>query len=178
MNRKHVDAVVFVALILCAAVSRLLPHLPNFTPLAAVALFAGFWFANRGVAMLVPLGALVVSDLVLGGYEIGVMSTVYAALVLPVAMRGILRSRLSPLRVGGAAIISSIVFYLTTNLAHWLWMHTYPLTWTGLVECYVAALPFLKYQLAGDMLWSGGLFGAYAMGTSLLRTQTKALSAG
>jgi len=158
-------------------VSRLLPHLPNFTPLAAVALFAGFWFASRGVAMLVPLGAMVLSDLVLGSYDPAVMATVYAALVVPVAMRGILKARLTPLRVGGTAVISSIVFYLATNLAHWLWMGGYPLTPAGLGACYAAALPFFKYQLAGDLLWSAGLFGAYAAGMAMMGAKSQQIPA-
>lgn len=168
INRNRLDVLVFVSLVVCAAAARLVPHWPNFTPLAAVSLFAGFWFARRSVALLVPLCAMLLSDMVIGGYEPAVMATVYAALVLPIAFRGILRTRLSALRIGGTAIVSSIVFYLATNFAHWLWMNDYPFTLAGLGACYAAALPFFKYQLMGDLLWSGGLFGSYAVAMSLL----------
>lgn len=163
INRNRIDVVVFVSLVLCAAAARLVPHWPNFTPLAAVSLFAGFWFARRSMALLVPLCAMLLSDMVIGGYEPAVMATVYVSLLLPIAFRGILRTRLSALRIGGTAIVSSIVFFLTTNFAHWLWMGNYSLTLAGLGECYAAALPFFKYQVMGDLMWSGGLFGAYAM---------------
>lgn len=162
INRNRIDVVVFVSLVSCAAVARLVPHWPNFTPLAAVSLFAGFWFTSRTVALLVPLCAMLLSDMVIGGYEPAVMATVYVALMLPIAFRSILRMRLSALRIGGTAIVSSIVFFLTTNFAHWLWMGNYSLTLAGLGECYAAALPFFKYQVMGDLLWSGGLFGVYA----------------
>lgn len=169
INRNRLDIVVFSSLVVVATAARLVPHWPNFTPLAAVSLFAGFWFARRSVALLVPLCAMLLSDMVIGGYEPAVMATVYLALMLPIAFRGILRTRLSALRIGGTAIISSIVFFLTTNLAHWLWMGNYSLTLAGLGECYAAALPFFKYQVMGDLIWAGGLFGAYAAATAMHR---------
>jgi len=163
MRNRMLSVLVFVGLIAAAVAGRLMPHVPNFTPLAAVTLFAGVWYARRSTALLVPLGAMLASDAILGGYEWKVMAVVYVAMMLPVALRGVLRARLSAWRVAGAAAGSSVAFYLATNFAHWMWMPGYEHTLTGLTACYLAALPFFKYQLAGDLLFSAGLFGAYAV---------------
>ena len=63
----------------------------------------------------------------------------------------------------GSALLSSVVFFLVTNFAHWLFMEMYPQTLAGLLTGYAAALPFFKYQLAGDLFWSAMLFGGYAL---------------
>ena len=163
MRNRMLSVLVFVLLIAAAVAGRLMPHVPNFTPLAAVTLFAGVWYARRGTALLVPLGAMLASDAILGGYDWRLMAVVYVAMMLPVGLRGLLRTRLSAWRVAGAAAGSSVAFYLATNFAHWMWMPGYERSLSGLTACYLAALPFFKYQLAGDLAFSAVLFGAYAL---------------
>ena len=58
---------------------------------------------------------------------------------------------------------SSLAFFLGTNFAHWAVTGQYPISLSGLSACYLAALPFLKYTLAGDLVFSGVLFGAAAL---------------
>ena len=142
---------------------RMLAHLPNFTPVAALALFAGFYFKRRAIAALVPLGILAVSDLFIGSYEWQMMLVVYAAFLFPLVFAPSLKKRLSAPRVGGFALCGTLFFFLSTNLAVWLSAGWYPKTPAGLLQCYVAALPFLKYTLFGDLLWSGAIFGSYAV---------------
>ena len=163
------QAGVFALLVVLCAVSRLLPHPPNFTPLASVSLFAGFLFRYRGLAAAAPLVAMAISDAVIGRYTPGVMIAVYASLLYPVALRGVLQRRLSPLRVVACAGSASLVFYAASNLAHWWFTYTYAHDWQGLVRCYWRALPFLKYTLAGDLLWSAALFSAYAAARAMAR---------
>ncbi|MEW6454638.1 MAG: DUF6580 family putative transport protein [Pseudomonadota bacterium] len=150
------------ALVGLVVVARLLPHAPNFTPAAAAALFAGTMLHHRGIALVVPFAAMIASDAVLGFYDWRVMSVVYVALALP-AMIGMLAEhvRVSRMLVP-ATLFGSLLFFATTNLAVWAFSGIYPQTMDGLLACYIAALPFLKNTIAGDLFWGVALFsGAY-----------------
>ncbi len=155
-------AVCGVLLVLGVA-GRLLPHVENFTPVAAIALFAGFLFRRRLLAAAIPLVIMLVSDAFLGATPLGVKVTVYVAFLFPLLFAPLLRKRLSPVRIGGSALIAAIFFYLATNFAVWLGAAFYPQTLGGLLACYGAALPFLAKKLIGDLLWSGAIFGSYAV---------------
>ena len=161
-NPIHIDIISAAALIAVCVVGRLLPHSANFTPLAACALFAGFLVSRRAIAFAVPVAAMIMSDAFIGGYNIGVMLIVYAAMAMPVFMRPLLGDGRNPLRIGGCALASSIAFFLATNFAHWALMGMYDRTLSGLVSCYVAAIPFFRNTLAGDMFFAAVLFGGYA----------------
>ena len=136
----------------------------NFTPVAAVGLFAGYYFRSRAVALFVPLAVMVLSNLVIGSYlSRGMEVAVYAAMLLPVIVSSLLRQKLSVLRVGCCALVSSVLFFLITNLSHWWFMRQH--TAAELLESYVAALPFLRATILGDLFWSSVIFGAYALAT-------------
>ena len=156
-------------LVVLAVLSRFwLADWPNFKPVAAVALFAGFLLGKRWLAWLVPLAILLLSDCLIGFYEWPVMVSVYASMVMAVGVGMILKSRFQKgtgiaRRIAGIALGSlaiSIVFFLTTNaavvLAGW-----HPMSLTGFGESYVAGLPFLRYTVLGDALFSFGLFASY-----------------
>lgn len=136
------------------------------TPLAAVALAAGFLFTNSLVAASVPLAALAISNLALPGYDsLGVAAVVYAATAWPVLLgtSGLLgRDRPRWLAVGGGSLAASLVFFLSTNFAHWAFMADYPHTLAGLGECFVAALPFHRWMPVGDAAWTFATFGLIA----------------
>jgi hypothetical protein len=142
-------------------VARLLPHAPNFTPIAASAVFAGMILRSRTLALAVPLAAVLVSDLVLGGYDWRVMAVVYAALTLPALLAMAARRFRTSIVIVPVVLSSSVIFFLTTNFAVWAWSGIYPLTFAGLVHCYVAALPFFQNTLCGDLFWSAALFGGW-----------------
>ncbi len=153
-------AVCGVLLVLGVA-GRLLPHVENFTPVAAIALFAGFLFRRRLVAAAIPLAIMFVSDAFLGATPLGVKITIYGALLFPLVFAPFLRKRLSPVRIGGSALIAALFFYVATNFA--VWLAFYPQSLGGLLECYGVGLPFLAKKLLGDLLWSGAIFGTYAV---------------
>jgi len=163
------QAVVWLALVALAVAGRLWQptwngeQLWHATPLAAVALAAGFLFANPLVAASVPLVALAVSNLLLPGYgSLGVAAVVYAATAWPVLLGtcGILgQDRPRWLAVVGGSLATSLVFFLSTNLAHWAFMADYPRTMAGLGECFVAALPFYRWMPVGDAAWTLATFG-------------------
>ena len=174
MNRRTtLDLTVFCSLVGLGIATRMVMFHPNFHAVTAAALLAGVYFRNRAVAACVPLVTMTLSNYLIGGYSREVMIAVYAALVLPIAAREMLSRRLSRglvslgSGVAASAVVSSLVFYLVTNAAVWhagLW---YPRSWEGVARCYTAALPFLGYALAGDLLFSLGLFGAYAVALRL-----------
>jgi hypothetical protein len=162
------DVLLATGLISLDVVARLVPHAPNFTPLAASALFAAAVFRVRILSLAVPLIAMALSDSVMGFYDWRVMAVVYAASVAPAAMAlGVARLR-SPLVLLSLAGASSIVFFLTTNFAVWAFDGMYTHDLAGLSACYVAALPFFKNTIAGDLFWTCVLFGAHQLVRMLL----------
>jgi len=138
--------IVIIAFMLLAVLFRLLPHLPNFTPITAIAIFGGLYFTNKTMAYLVPLFIMVMSDLFLGFHTISIF--VYAAFIL-VSFIGTRTKKPSVFTI----LLSSISFFIVTNFG--VWLIGYPKTWTGLVECYTLAIPFFRNSLLGDFFYSG-----------------------
>jgi len=140
-------------------IARVLPHAPGVWPVAASALFAGRVLRWPLLALIVPVGAVSLSNLMLPGDHFAVLATVVVALWVP-ALLGMLARRWSGIAPTAAAMIaSSLVFFALTNLAVWAFDGLYPMTLQGLAECYIAALPFLDRTVFGDLAWAGALFG-------------------
>jgi len=161
---KLVDPSLIIGL---AVLARIVPHAPNFTPIAAMALFGGAYL-NRRWAILVPLAAMLASDIFIGFYAPIVMFSVYGSFVLTGLIGLWLKKRRNPRNVILAAIGASVLFFLITNLAVWLggW---YPQNLTGLVECYTLALPFFRNTILGDIFYTGVFFGGYELVLNLLK---------
>jgi len=167
-RRNLIMAAVVCGLIGLGVYARVAEHLPNFTPLVSIGLLAGCLLRRRAVAAAIPLSVMTLADgFFLGGYEWRVMVVVYAALALPALVRPVTRERMSAPRVGLAALGGGLAFFVATNFAHWAFMGMYELTPGGLLAAYAAGLPFLKYQIAGDLFWSAALFGGYAAARSV-----------
>jgi hypothetical protein len=161
MTSNHARLLALLSAILVATALRLLPHPPNFTPIGAMALFSGAYLGKRWLAFVAPLAAMLLSDAVLG-FHSG-MAFVYASVALIVLIGGIGLTRKSVLRIGGAAVASSVLFFVVTNFGTWAVSGMYPSTLSGLAACYVAAIPFFQNTLAGDLFYSGVLFGGFAL---------------
>lgn len=148
-------------LIVLAVVARIIVHPFNFTPIGAIGLFAGSWCSPR-VAWLMPLLALLLSDLINGFYDPVVMAFVYIGFLGgPLIGRFLLSSRRSLPRFGVAVVSAAVFFFLVSNFGMWLsGIGVYPMTAAGLVECYVAGLPYFRVTLLGDLFYAGLLFGA------------------
>jgi hypothetical protein len=159
MNANHSRLIALLFAIVAAAALRLIPHPANFTPIGAMALFSGAYLGRKALAFAAPLGALLLSDLVLGFYH--GQATVYFSVALIVMIGMVALTRKSPLRVGAAAIVSSILFFVITNLGMWLFSGFYPRTLAGLEACYVAAIPFFQNTVAGDLFYAALLFGGF-----------------
>jgi hypothetical protein len=155
-------------LILVAAASRFLPHPPNVACVGAIGLFAGCYLTGRR-AYLVPLAILLASDVIgqilaipgMGFYQPVAMAMVYAGAVAAVPVgRWIGRSQRLLLGIPAGSLVASTLFYATSNFGVWLagW---YQMSFAGLIACYVNALPFFGYTVAGDLAFSAVLFGVW-----------------
>lgn len=173
-RRTRREIVSFLVLVSVGAALRVaLADLPNFAPVAALALFSGYFFRSRLVAMAVPLSVMAVSDLVIGGYAWQMMMLVYGMLAFPVALRSPLRRYLAlrperpivgpVLGLVTCSLGAALAFFLVTNFGAWIWFDTYQPGWAGLWQSYVAAVPFFRYTLLGDLLFGTMLFGSYAV---------------
>jgi hypothetical protein len=151
----------WIAIVLLGACARLAPHPWNFTPLMAIALFAGSQARKAGTAVLVTLFALTLSDAVMGFYP--GFWYVYAAALIPVLLGRLIRNRDGAGAIALAALVSSLSFFLITNFMFWATGQLYPHTTAGLSACYLAGIPFYRNQVLGDAVYTLAIFGGYAI---------------
>lgn len=152
--------VILAIVLLATTASRLLPHPANFAPLSAIALFGAMMLRDRWLALLTPLLARFVSDYFVGFYES--MWAEYLALAVIVLVGFQLRDRRSVPWIAGATVAGSVIFFLISNFGFWLTGY-YGLTFAGLMEAYVAGIPFFRGTLVGDLVYSAALFGGFAL---------------
>jgi len=157
--------IALLSAIAVTAALRLVPHPPNFSPIDAMALFSGAYLGRRALAFTAPLGAMLLSDWILGFYS-GVWIT-YIAVAVVVPIGWLLLQRRSPARVGVAAVSSSIAFFLISNFGTWALSGMYAHNLAGLGACYVAAIPFFQNTVAGDLFYAVLLFGGFALAEQL-----------
>ena len=156
-----------VLLVFLGALSRLIPHPPNFVALGALALYSGARLPRRW-AWAVPLGAMALSDVFLdagtGRAAIsGMRITIYATFAAIVLAGRRLRERSGPGRLAAFSVGASVLFFVTSNFAEWVADPKYPKTPAGLALCFVAAIPFFWATLAADLLGTATLFGLDAL---------------
>ena len=176
---------VLLLIILVAASSRMLPHLPNFSPLAAISLFGAAYFHKKWQLFLIPLAATWLSDLFLNNY---VYAEYYASFtwfypgfywqygsyLLIIVMSIFLFKKLNVNRIIGGALLATAIFFLLSNFGVWIGSKSYPQNLTGLLACYAAGIPFLKGTLLGNLVYTGLLFGTF----SLLQQNIPSLNVG
>ena len=167
---------VIVAAVLLAALSRLLPHPPNFAPITAMALFGAATLADNRLALLIPMLALFVSDLGIEAlHHMGLMASwgiysgmwvTYSTFLLVTLIGLLLRHHRTVPAITGATLAGSVVFYIVTNFGVWAGGKLYPRTLEGLLACYTAAIPFFQDTLLGDAVYGTVLFGGFALAES------------
>jgi len=177
-------------MIFAAAFSRLLPHPPNVTPIGAMSLFGAAYFSRRYLALIVPFVAMWLSNLYLNNVIYAQMYpefysgfswfgnwAVYISFALIVGLGWLLLRKVSPLRLIGASVSASLLFFLITNFQAWMMTPAYPRTAAGLGMAYAAGIPYFWNTLLGDLFFTGLLFGAFAFfqqRVPALRTQVAA----
>jgi hypothetical protein len=165
---------VLTALVLLCAFSRIIPHMPNFSPLGAIGLFGAAHFSKKWQAFLIPIAATWLSDLFIN-------NVIYAQYYpnftwfyegfywqygsyLLITLTGLaIFNKISILKVLTGALTSTAVFFVVSNFGCWIGSTTYPQNFGGLMTCYAAGIPFLKGTLLGDLFYSGVLFGIFAL---------------
>lgn len=161
MNRQNFGKPSVVILLVASIIGRLVPHPANFTPLGGAALFGGAKI-GRPWNYLGPLFVLFVTDLILGLH--GTMAYVYIGFIITVFLgEKLLKGTPTLARVGITGLVGSIVFFIVTNFGVWAEGMMYPKTLVGLVDCYIAAIPFFRNSLVGDAVFSVGFFGLYQL---------------
>lgn len=179
MKINNIRIVTLITIILAAALSRLLPHPFNFTPIGAIALFGGAYFTRKSLAFIIPMAAMLLSDALIGFH--GSMWAVYISFLLTVGIGMGLLNKVTAGRVFGGAILSSILFFLITNFAVWYGAGSfYPQNFAGLGACYLAGIQFYQQDffgnlffntIMGDVFFSSLLFGSF----ELLKNKVPAL---
>jgi hypothetical protein len=156
------DKVFPVLIVLVAVLIRFLPHPANVAPIAAMALFGGAYL-NKKYAVILPLIAMLISDLFLGFHN--TMPFVYGSFLLTGMIGMVLKKHNNFKWIFGGTLLSSVLFFIITNFGVWLMNmgNMYPQNLIGLAQCYVMAIPFFRNTLAGDLFYTVMMFGGYEM---------------
>jgi len=161
-----------IAIIVLAAFSRIIPHMPNFSPLGAIGLFGAAHFDKKWKAFLIPIAATWLSDLFINNviyaqyypqftwfYEGFYWQ--YGSYLLITLAGLIIFNKISMPKVLLAILSSTIIFFTVSNFGCWIGSTFYTQNLTGLTTCYIAGIPFLTGTLLGDLFYSAVLFGGY-----------------
>ncbi|HKR07362.1 MAG TPA: DUF6580 family putative transport protein [Bacteroidia bacterium] len=173
-NKINLRVSVLTSLIFLAAFSRIIPHMPNFSPLGAIGLFGAAYFSEKWQAFLIPIAATWLSDLFINNviyaqyyptftwFENGFYWMYGSYLLITIAAIFIFR-KVTLRRVIAGALSSTTIFFLITNLTCFPGNPTYPQNFNGLLTCYAAGIQYMNGTLLGDLFYSGVLFGSFAL---------------
>ena len=176
-NNKY-QLLTLCVIIVAAAFLRLM-HLPyNFSPIGAMAIFSGAYFGKKWQSFIIPLVALFISDIALNYsfYHKLVLFNemfiwVYGAFAINVFVGIVMIKKVNATSVFKASLITSVLFFIITNFGVWALAgvtNMYPHNFSGLVSCYVAAIPFFLRTLAGDLFFSAIIFGVFEIAKKYL----------
>lgn len=159
-KRKIIKITIALIFILIGVSLRLLPHPFNFTPIAAIALFGGVYL-SRKTAIVLPMAAMAISDVFIGYYELKLMLFVYSSFLICVLLGFWLKKHKKWQLILGSSVLSAVIFFLLTNFAVWAFTSWYAKTLSGIIQCYLLALPFFRNTLLGNLFYVTVFFGSY-----------------
>ena len=151
---------------------KILPLWPNFAPIGALALFSGVYLRKK-YALVVPLAAMAVSDFIIGWHNLVLFTWGCFALIGVIGW--LVRKRKNIMTVIGGSLVGSVLFYIVTNFAVWLFTPLYTRDISGLIQSYVMAIPFFRNTLLGDLFFVGIFFGVYELIMALYRQRELAV---
>lgn len=161
--------IVPILMILLAVLIRLIPHPANFAPITALALFGGVFLPKR-YAFVLPIAALLVSDLFIGFYGLE-MIFVYGSFLLSGLIGLWVRNHLGLLNLLGGTLLASVLFFLVTNFGVWIDPRSwYIKDFSGLMQSYYLGLPFFRNSLLGDLFFTAAFFGGYILVKNTLKS--------
>lgn len=152
---------------------RILPYLPNFAPIGALALFSGVYLSKK-YALVIPLAAMVISDFFIGWHSLVLFTWGSFALIGVIGWS--VRKRKNVFTILGGSLAGSILFFLITNFAVWAFTPLYTRTISGFIQCYIMAIPFFRNTVLGDLFYVGVFFGLYEFVTFLVKRRKKIFS--
>ena len=173
MKKLNLQTGVLSIIILLAAFTRIMPHPPNFSPMAAIGLFGAAHFAKKWQAFFIPLIGIWISDLVINNYVYSSSSSnfvwfysgfywQYISYILIIFTGLFIFNRgISLTKTAGGMISSSGIFFLVSNFGVWAGGTMYPKNFSGLITCYAAGVPFIHNTIISDVLFTTVLFGTY-----------------
>ena len=159
IKEKNMNRLIIPAIIIFAALTRIMPHPPNFTPIIAMGLFGGAYLKDKRWALLLPVGAMLLADVFLGFH--GTMIWVYGSLIIITAIGFLLKRGVTLTNGAIATIGGSLIFFLVTNFGVWASGGFYPKNMEGLISCYVAGIPFFGNTIGGSIFYSSLMFVGY-----------------
>lgn len=148
---KRLDWRWIAGIILLLAASRLIPHPPNFTPVGAMAILVGAYIKDLRLGIFILFIAMILSDAVLGLHSS--LLYVYAAIAAIVIMNRYLLQKITNTKLAFSTIVSALLFFIVTNFGAWLTHDIYAHTFSGLLQAYIAGIPFLKNTLLSNALF-------------------------
>jgi hypothetical protein len=161
-NTKNI--ILMISVLLLIAISRVLQNhfqvLPNFSPMMAIAIFSGAFISDKRLAIAAFFVPMFVSDIFIGFHTS--MLAVYGCFLITLGIGILMQKKITPFRIFMAAVGSSIVFFVVTNFSSWMFEAMYPRTFSGIIECYIAAIPFYRNTLLSNLAYSIIFFGSYA----------------
>ena len=167
-NNKYV--LVFLLIVVTSFSNVLLSNIPNFSPVASVALFSGFYLSNKKIALLVPIICMLISDYFIGFHSL--MWAVYLSFSVTVVI-GFLMKKANGKLIFLNSIFSAVLFFIITNFAVWASGSFYSKDFTGLLTCFSMGIPFLKNTLLSAVIFSSILFGGYEFFNQLVNKYLK-----
>ena len=157
--RAHREVLFLLGLVVLSAV---LPHPDNVTPIRALGLFAGAYMRQRVFLLLPAIAALIADLATVGVYSLLIMTFVYGGhLLSSLCGRYLVDRRKLPSRLLLGILAASFGFYLVSNIGNW-WVYQ-PHTVAGVIECYVAGLPYLFRTLLGNAMYGLLFFGCWEL---------------
>ena len=170
MKQDKLNIILATILIMAAAISRVLMYPHNFSPVIGMAIFAGGVIKDKRFAFVLPIFAMLLADVMFEASGIakgfwGWGQLTGYCILAAITIIAFNLKKINIVNVLGFSLMSSIIFFLLSNLAFFLIdnniYHTYPNTFSGFIQCYVMALPFLKTSIFADISYSIILFGLY-----------------
>ena len=158
MNAKN-NIYLALGLVALLTLSRLIPHPPNFTPILGMAVFSGAMINKKFFAYLVPLLAMLLSDLYLGFHAS--MPIIYFSLAICVLIGTFIEARVTILNSFLSISLGVLAFFLITNFMVWYGSGMYEFSISGLMTCYFMALPFMQNTFISSILYGMGAFLIY-----------------
>jgi len=177
MNTEKKGSKLAIGFIIASVATRLIPHVPNFTAMESVALFAGAYLGWKVLAAITPLVVWYLSDLLINNttsrafypdvdgivWYADYMPTVYISAIVILILGAKALKKWNPATLALSALVASLVFFVISNLGTWYSGTLYPVNGAGLAACFTAALPFLKTSLLSNLAFTAILFGGYEL---------------